>query len=135
MMTSDPTAQPDKRRKDLDPAAHFEIPEGYFEELKFKVFDRIKMEAEDPEDLVPAEEKRPLHVVIRPYLYLAAMFVGMALFFKIIPMISGPETAVPTEQIQALTEKQYIRQVTEEEFNQYLMEETQDEYLLATVFE
>ena len=135
MMISDPTPSPDKKRREMDPAAHFEVPEGYFEELKFKVFDRIKMEAEDPEASAPVAEKRPLHVVIRPYLYLAAMFVGMAIFFKLLPMVTGPDTAMQSAQVQALTDQQYIRQVSEEEFNQYLLEETQDEYLLATVFE
>ena len=143
MMNADPTNAPDKKQwKPLDPAAHFSVPDGYFDSLKSKVFDRIRMEEEAPEEaaaLLHEEEqaqeaKRPLRIVLRPYLYLAAMFVGLALLFKALPLIM-PDELTSSQKVQALTEQEFLRQITEEEFDQYLLEETQDEYLMATVFE
>lgn len=134
MSEKNPTGPTPKKLKDTDPANCFRMPDGYFDELKSKVFDRIH--SDEDRDVLPIQEKRPLHVVLRPYLYLAAMFVGMALLFKALPLITPPEApAIEDARVQALTDEGLIRQVSEEEFKQYLLEETQDEYLLATVFE
>ncbi len=134
MSEKNPTEPTPKKLKDTDPANCFLMPDGYFDELKSKVFDRIH--SDEGSGVLPVQEKRPLHVVLRPYLYLAAMFVGMALLFKALPLITPPEPATTKDaRVQALTDEGLIRQVSEEEFKQYLLEETQDEYLLATVFE
>ena len=136
-LSSDPKDTPGKNTKKLDPVAHFTVPEGYFDELKTKVFERIALSSEE-DDLatLPVEKKRPLHVVIRPYLYLAAMFVGMALMFKALPLIIPAEQPLSTTAtVRQVTEEEFVQELSEEEFNQLILDETQDEYLLATVFE
>lgn len=137
MINSNPNLPSEKKRKPLDPATHFQVPEGYFDELKSKVLYRIQSEeeAEIATEGNRIEEKRPLGVILRPYLYLAAMFVGMALIFKTLPLVTGVDQTIENTQVQALTEDEFIRQVSEEEFKQYLLEETQDDYLIATVFD
>ena len=134
MSEKNPAGTNTKKLKDNDPANCFRMPDGYFDELKSKVFYRIHTDEET--EVPPVQEKRPLRVVLQPYLYLAAMFVGMALLFKALPLITPPGASDTGEaRVQALTDEESLRQVSEEEFRQYLLEETQDEYLLATVFE
>lgn len=137
------TLRPDVRKTNPsspDPAQHFTVPEGYYDELKAKVLDRIHSEevahTADSTAPAPEEEKRPLHVILRPYLYLAAMFVGMALFFKVLPLITRETPAPDTTSAKVLTEEELKQQaLSEEEFRQYILEDTEDEYLFATVFE
>ena len=134
MSEKNPAGTITKKLKDKDPVNCFQMPDGYFDELKSKVFYRIH--SEEVREAEPVPEKRSLLDVLRPYLYLAAMFVGMALLFKALPLITPPgATNTEEAQVQAMSDEEPIHEISEEEFRQYLLEETQDEYLLATVFE
>ncbi len=117
-------------RKPNDPANSFEVPEGYFANLPERLLNRVK------EEEALSNEKRPLIDVLRPYLYLAAMFVGLALIINVLPMIhprASKDSMASTEpQTTGIT---YSDTVSDDEvFEQFVWEDTQDEYLVSTYF-
>ncbi|WP_156105848.1 hypothetical protein [Porphyromonas cangingivalis] len=65
--------------KSDNPIHPFSAPDGYFEDLRAKMLAEIKKE-----DLVVSSIKSEVSrfELFRPYLYLAAMFVGIFLLFK-----------------------------------------------------
>ncbi len=60
----------------------FTVPEGYFEGLTEQIMKQIP-----EEKFIPKPEKVSLLDRIRPFLYMAAMFAGLGLFFKQIARI------------------------------------------------
>lgn len=117
-------------RKPNDPANSFEVPEGYFANLPERLLSRVK------EEETLNNEKRSLVDVLRPYLYLAAMFVGLALIINVLPMIhptaSKDSIASTDPQTMDIT---YSNTVSDDEvFEQFVWEDTQDEYLVSTYF-
>lgn len=113
-----------------DPANSFDVPEGYFADLTERLISRIK------EEEVLNNEKRPLIDVLLPYLYLAAMFVGLALIINVLPMIhprASKDSMASTEpQTTGITDSDTVSD--DEVFEQYVWEDTQDEYLVSTYF-
>lgn len=120
----------DKKFKSDDPTQAFKVPEGYFEQLHANIMTRIETEgAAEQEEL----KKRSVMDVLRPYLYLAAMFVGMALLINIIPHLHNAEApgSVATHGIaQPLPAD---AQITDEEYELFLWEETADDFMAASV--
>ena len=55
----------------------FTVPEGYFEGLTEQIMKQMP-----EEKFIPEPEKVSLLDRIRPFLYMAAMFAGLGLFFK-----------------------------------------------------
>lgn len=116
-------------RKPNDPANHFTVPKGYFESLQQQVLSKVR------EEEAIENEKRPLLDVLRPYLYLAAMFVGLALIINVLPMIhSGSEDTATKTELYSAEDSTPEGKTDEEVFDQFIWEDTQDEYLVSTYF-
>lgn len=106
----------------------FSVPEGYMEGLTDHIMSRIPEKA-------PRKEARQISLLdrVRPWLYMAAVFAGLGLFFKV---IVGPEqkndrsesllvnTEVPSETLTA------IQMTDDEEYLEYL-EDRYASYILA----
>lgn len=73
-----------------NPLHPFTVPQGYFEVLKKEVMQKIEQTEQAPR---PEEMHRTTWEILRPYLYLAAMFVGMLLMFKAFKLIAPQNNA------------------------------------------
>lgn len=58
----------------------FEVPEGYFDHLADQIIDRLP---EKEMKVLPLQEENSLWLKIRPWVYMAAMFIGAALIIRI----------------------------------------------------
>ncbi len=106
----------------------FIVPEGYMDGLVERIMDQL------PEN--QAEEVRPISLMdrVRPWLYMAAVFAGLGLFFKAIvgDEVSNGNTAdslivnteVPVESLNAieLEDEEYLEYL-EIQYANYLMNE------------
>ncbi|MDO4695249.1 hypothetical protein [Porphyromonas sp.] len=63
-----------------DPIYPFSVPDSYFEDLKAKVLSEIK--GHEQIHLTPLLKNKNAIEILRPYLYLAAMFSGLFLIFR-----------------------------------------------------
>lgn len=116
----------DKRKQEMDknPLYPYSTPEGYFEDFKSRLMSKIQ---EEEMLLEPLEQrKKPILEVLRPYLYLAAMFVGLALLINFFPTVT--KQSEDFTQPVSLTAEQVTIDVTEEEFEQFLLDDTAEEY-------
>ena len=82
----------------------FRVPEGYFENLTSEIMNRL------PEKEKPASEKKEVTMWERakPWVYMAAMFVGAALIIRV---ASSDRTPAATDRMAAdetETEMEYI---------------------------
>ncbi len=96
----------------------FRVPDGYMEGLTERVMSRLP---EKPQ----REEARKVTMPdrVRPWLYMAAVFAGLGLFFKAIVGISGDGNAADTLLVQspAVSEtKSAMRQAENEEYLEYI---------------
>ncbi|MCD8080963.1 MAG: hypothetical protein LUF04_11340 [Bacteroides sp.] len=64
----------------------FKVPEGYFENLTMQVMDRL------PEKEKPAFKQKTVSLwdKVKPWTYMAAMFVGAALIIRVASTDPGP---------------------------------------------
>lgn len=62
----------------------FKVPDGYFERFTSKVMAELPPYPAPPQ----AEENRPLWSRVKPYVYLAAMFVGVWCMIKVLHAMS-----------------------------------------------
>ncbi len=111
----------------------FKVPEGYFEGLTERIMEQLP---EQPH--IEEEEPREVTLMdrIRPLIYLAAVFVGLGLFFKVI----APEEETLTHskfllvkadaEAKALVEKEYNE---DEAYWEYLEEEYLEEMLMEDI--
>lgn len=116
----------------------FSTPEGYLEGLTDRIMKQIPEET-----IMPEAEKVSLLDRLRPFLYMAAMFAGLGLFFKTIARFDASHTdgrdttSLLVKSINPTDSKKIIMESTydeDEEFlhhleNQYtdvLMQETLD---------
>lgn len=112
----------------------FRVPEGYMEGLTSRIMEGL------PESPVVEAESVSLVERIRPWLYLAAVFAGMGLFFKAIIGIEGvhEESAtdsllvrsdIPSSSLEAIDaevaqeEADYLEYI-EERYADYLLKES-----------
>lgn len=79
---------PNNNLKDMPKGNPFRVPDNYFETLTDRIMQQIPEETP-----MPVAEKVTLVDRIRPLLYLAAMFAGMAIFFKALVFIESTDTA------------------------------------------
>lgn len=110
----------------------FRVPEGYFEGLT----ERIMAQLPEQEPIEEEPEVVSLFDRIRPILYLAAMFVGLGLFFKVI----APEEESITEskfllvkadaEAKTLVDREYNE---DEAYMEFLEEQYLDEMLLEGI--
>ncbi len=98
----------DKIRKELGTENPFRVPEGYFEGFTSDLMSRL-----------PEKEKAGVYRVptmwekVRPWVYMAAMFVGAALIIRVassrVEVPAGEQTPVVAEEVMdAETEMEYI---------------------------
>lgn len=106
----------------------FKVPEGYMEGLT----DRIMSDLPELE----VEDERPVTLMdhIRPWLYLAAVFAGLGLFFKAVVHLDGHDSAtdsllvrteIPAESMETIIsddDLEYLEYL-EEEYVDYIIEE------------
>jgi hypothetical protein len=92
--------------KDRNP---FQTPDGYLEGLTARIMSRL------PEK--PREATKPVSLYgwIRPWLYLAAVFIGLIFLFR---LFSLPFTA--TEGSRSPDESLYVQAEDDEDFLEYL---------------
>lgn len=104
----------------------FKVPEGYMENLTDKIMNGL------PEKEIPAKPiKISLTDRIKPWLYMAAVFAGLGLFFKAITGMeekpSNPDLIVKTETVpssyysSALTEDEEYLNYIEDQYSNYLL--------------
>lgn len=105
----------------------FTVPEGYMKDLTANIMNQL------PEK--PQVETKKVSMVdrLRPWLYMAAVFAGLGLFFKAIVGFDGEKSPSDTLLVQstgASETKAAIQEAENEEYLEYL--ETQyTDYLLA----
>lgn len=106
----------------------FTVPDGYMEDLTAHIMNQL------PEK--PNVEAKKVSMIdrIRPWLYMAAVFAGLGLFFKAIVGIDGERSSSDTLLVQSQEDvsemKKDILETENEEFLEYLEAQYTD-YLLA----
>ena len=114
----------------------FTVPEGYMEGLTANIMSQLP--EREPEEEV---KKVSLMDRVRPWLYMAAVFAGLGLFFKAIVGINGSDgstasdsllvrTEVPTPALDAIASVSALQAAEDEEYLEYL-EEQYAGYILA----
>lgn len=88
------------------------VPDGYFDELTSRVMNRIEN-----------DKKRPkLLVLLKPYAWLAAIFIIAVLFRIALPFVVSDESQ-PIHTV-AQTEQSIDEEITSEEIIEYLLDDT-----------
>ncbi len=81
----------------------FRVPDGYFENLTSEVMSRLP----EKEKTIETQQEPTTWTRVRPWLYMAAMFVGAALIIR----VAAPNRAPDAELVatdEAETEMEYI---------------------------
>lgn len=112
----------------------FRVPENYLEELTGRIMSQIPEEQPRQEpQITPWTEK------IKPFLYMAAMFAGLGLFFKVIAHMDEPsEISSDTLLVNTEMPKDFIQwETSSEEDEEYLdyLEEKYTDTLLSNELE
>lgn len=76
----------------------FTVPEGYFEGLTSQIMSQL------PEKPQEKEKRISLMDRVRPWLYMAAVFVGLGLFFKAIVFVNTPDPNSVPDSLLVRTE-------------------------------
>lgn len=94
----------DKLKETFGTDNPFRVPEGYFEQLTSEVMNRL------PEKAPAAPIRRPtMWEKVRPWVYMAAMFVGAALIIRVASTHYDAATAEPIATVSDEdTEIEYI---------------------------
>jgi hypothetical protein len=82
----------------------FKVPEGYFEELSSQILSRLPEKTENEPQTLSLWER------VQPWIYMAAMFAGIALMVKI--FVPAP----PTLDLTSTAEIEEFYQYYEEQF-------------------
>lgn len=120
---------------DLKGKQPFRVPEGYMAGLTNQIMDRLP-------ELPKEEEPQSVSIMdrIRPWLYLAAVFIGMGLFFRIIVdadksvnqasvdslLVQSEVSEAAVEAIDAdisADDADYLEYI-EDQYNDYLLQES-----------
>jgi len=121
-----------KNKKNLDQFKGenpFKVPEGYFENLTTQIMSQL------PEQ---SEKKEPARTVtmmerVRPWLYMAAVFIGLLLFFKGITGFTGSGDDNMQGQESLLVHTEVSKDQLYDEDEEYLeyLENQYANYILA----
>lgn len=114
------------------PTYPFSTPEGYFSRFRSEMLDRIKIEEQES---IPEEVKRRLRDILKPYVYLAAMFIGMLLMFN---FLKERYTDKHTNSLVALNNRSEphsdeVIPVNNEDLDVFLLDYTSDSYLISYI--
>ncbi|RGP18034.1 hypothetical protein [Parabacteroides gordonii] len=105
----------------------FTVPDGYMEDLTANIMSQL------PEK--PQVEAKNISMMdrMRPWLYMAAVFAGLGLFFKAIVGIDGEQSKTDTLLVQSNDASATISAIQEAENEEYLeyLEAQYTDYLLA----
>lgn len=105
----------------------FTVPDGYMEDLTANIMSRL------PEKPQVEIKKISMMDRVRPWLYMAAVFAGLGLFFKAIVGIGGDQSQTDTLLVQSEGTSATISAIQEAENEEYLeyLEAQYTDYLLA----
>lgn len=105
----------------------FTVPDGYMEDLTANIMSQL------PEK--PRAEARKVSMIdrVRPWLYMAAVFAGLGLFFKAIVGFDTEKTSSDTLLVQSKDVSETKTALLEAEEDEYLeyLEAQYTDYLLA----
>ena len=111
----------DKKNKHLDQiskANPFQVPEGYFEGLTGQIMSNLPERIEEEVPVVTLWDR------VKPWVYMAAMFVGIALMVKVFVNTSTPTTEtlyltsqVEIEEFYDYYEEQVVKSLYHETYN------------------
>ncbi|MDR1161175.1 MAG: hypothetical protein LBK45_02440 [Tannerellaceae bacterium] len=97
----------------------FKTPEGYFEDFTSRMMSQL------PEKKYEQPKKVTLMERVRPWLYMAAVFAGLGLFFKAIISLGDPSDALVERQAEV--NEDYLEYV-ESQYASYILAEEMDIY-------
>jgi hypothetical protein len=97
----------------------FKTPEGYFENFTSLMMSQL------PEKKYEQPRKVTMMERIRPWLYMAAVFAGLGLFFKAIIGFSDPSATLSTRQAEV--EADYLEYL-ESQYATYILAEEMEIY-------
>ena len=105
----------------------FTVPDGYMEDLTANIMSQL------PEKAQVEVKKISMMDRMRPWLYMAAVFAGLGLFFKAIVGIDGEQSKTDTLLVQSNDASATISAIQEAENEEYLeyLEAQYTDYLLA----
>ncbi|WP_075556231.1 hypothetical protein [Parabacteroides timonensis] len=105
----------------------FTVPDGYMEDLTANIMSRL------PEKPQVEVKKISMMDRMRPWLYMAAVFAGLGLFFKAIVGIDGDQSKTDTLLVQSNDTSATISAIQDAENEEYLeyLEAQYTDYLLA----
>lgn len=97
--------------EDWNKKSPFKVPEGYMEGLSEQVMKQLPERSSQEEKVVSFSDK------VRPWLYLAASFVGLILLFKGISMVKveKEQRAEPSFYVQTAKPESSIPLISEED--------------------
>lgn len=106
----------------------FMVPNGYMEDLTANIMSQLP-------DKPRVEEAKKISMMdrVRPWLYMAAVFAGLGLFFKGIVSLEGEKSQSDTLLVQSSNEVLDTKAAMLEEEDEYLeyLEAQYTDYLLA----
>ena len=107
----------------------FTVPDGYFEGLTSQIMSQLPEKSEEEVKKVSLMDR------VRPWLYMAAVFAGLGLFFKAIVFVNSPDPNAMPDSLLVRTEApvdSFTAMETEED-DEYLefIEAQYTDYLLA----
>lgn len=105
----------------------FTVPDGYMEDLTANIMSRL------PEKPQVEVKKISMMDRMRPWLYMAAVFAGLGLFFKAIVGIDGGQSKTDTLLVRSNDASATISAIQDAENEEYLeyLEAQYTDYLLA----
>ena len=91
----------------------FTVPEGYMEGLTERIMSQLPEKQEERAKRISLMDR------VRPWLYMAAVFAGLGLFFKAIVGINGSDGSTASDSLLVRTEVP-IEAEEDEEYLEYL---------------
>jgi hypothetical protein len=119
------------RLEDINKTDPFKVPDNYFEQFNREIMNRLPAIKTSEFQPVPLREK------VKPWIYMAAMFVGMFFIIQFLTKNAGNQSTRSSAtydsgmQSATLASDKYWStvEITEEEFYQYLEDQlSEDEY-------
>lgn len=100
----------------------FKVPDNYFARLNEEIMNHL------PEKEIVPPRTVPLWDKVKPWVYMAAMFVGLYITIQFLTKQSDNGTVASRQSVVQIQESYWSTvQVTEEEFYQYLEEQLVEE--------
>ena len=107
--------------EDIEPVNSFKVPEGYFETFTENMMSSL------PDRVAPKEEPVTLWMRMQPWVYMAAMFAGIALMINL--FVGSPESVTKSSDGLNLSSSAEI-----DEFYEYYEDQFVDSYYREAVY-